>query len=185
MKGSFTVALDFKLRWWIYSMFSVYTHILGNTFVVWSRDVIIRFPTETALRQVAVWGFPKTTLKFINFLGGLTELRKAIMFVVTGYYSEKIDSNQPREETHGKESRRDQVGISSCPLLVKPWGQCFSPQWCGSTANQESSPEPWCSEILFGSHHCLLVRLTSASSLFGHSFFFFSHTHTVFYFYKR
>lgn len=55
--------------------------------------MVIRFLTETALRQVAVWGFPKTaSLQFINLLGGLMELRKAIMSVITVYYSERIQT---------------------------------------------------------------------------------------------
>ena len=46
MKGSFTGAWDFKLPWWIYNTFSIYTHLLGNAFGVWNGDVIIRFLTE-------------------------------------------------------------------------------------------------------------------------------------------
>ena len=35
-------------------------------------------------------GVPKTTLRFEDLLGGLTELRKAVMFTVKVYYSERI-----------------------------------------------------------------------------------------------
>lgn len=36
------------------------------------------------------WGIPKTSLRFYDSLQGLTKLRKAIIFIVMGYYSENI-----------------------------------------------------------------------------------------------
>ena len=79
---------------------------------------VIRFLTEMALRQVAVWGSPKTaSLQLINFLGGLAELRKAITLVTTVYYRERT---QTQASEGKKRLGRVQGRISRCPLLAGP-----------------------------------------------------------------
>lgn len=150
-------------------MFSVYTHILGDTFVVWSRDVMIRFPTETALRQVAVSPRPPSSslISWEDSRNSGKLLCSWLRFIIVKRYRLKStkgrDTRERVQERAGGNSHLSPPGEAVGTVLPPP-------QWCGNTANQESSPETWCSEILLGSHHCLLVRRTSASSLFGHSY---------------
>ena len=40
---------------------------------------------------------PKTTLKFNDLLGGLTEIRKAIVFMIMVYYNERIQIKITKE----------------------------------------------------------------------------------------
>ena len=105
--------------------------------LVYEVGTIIRFLTEMALRQVAVWGFPKTTsLQFVNFLGGLMELRKAIMCVTTVYYSESI---QTQTSEGKKRLGRVQGRISRCPLLVEPGVSAAS--WERAVCVEHCQPE--------------------------------------------
>lgn len=59
---------------------------------------------------------PKTTLRFEDLLGGLTELRKAVMFTVKVCYSERYRLKSAKEK--GTQGRVQALGFS-CTLPVE------------------------------------------------------------------
>lgn len=94
-----------------------------------------------------VWG----TQRLSDFLEVFTELSKAVVLVLSVYYSESCRLKSVIEQVHRTECRRDKVRPSSCPLPAEGRGQCLAlptmtrgSQGAGSLANQGSSAVPCC-----------------------------------------
>lgn len=75
----------------------------------------------------------KSTLRFDNLLGGLTEITEIIILMVTVYYIKRVQISQPREEVP---SPGKVHGVFSCPLPVKLWAEVTSPTTMYDTTHE-------------------------------------------------
>ena len=91
-----------------------------------------------------------------NLLKGHRNQRKAVKLMIMFYYSEKIQIKISKgERVYRVESKRNQVRVSSYPLLMElhdsaPFLQLSCMTAWQSGANQGSLPESWCPEFFLG-----------------------------------
>lgn len=94
-------------------------------------------------------GVPETTVRFINLLEGPTELRKAVILMVTVYYSQRTQARISKGKRFMGQIQGQQAAAPSCPILAEP---CAGAHFSSHGANQGRSHVPWCSEVLLGVH---------------------------------
>lgn len=65
-------------------------------------------------------GVAETTVRFINLLEGPTELRKAVILMVTVYYSRRTQTRISKGKRCMDRARGRQAAAPSCPILAEP-----------------------------------------------------------------